>query len=97
MQIIVVKDRVLANPRATARVSGSRMVLLPSRPLRTARMSFPICSLKPFLRPLQDAVSLRFFLGYGFADDMWDEAERGSLLCLVHLWIASGCDGFASQ
>ncbi len=29
-------------------VSGSRMALPPPRPLRTARMSFPICSLKPF-------------------------------------------------
>lgn len=44
--------------------SGSKRPLLASRPLRTARESFPFKPLKPLKRPLPDAVSQRVSLCY---------------------------------
>ena len=75
--------------------SGSRMMLPSSRPLRTARARFRACSLKPFERPLQDAVSQQIDLGCGFVGDSWGAGAFGFLRRLIRLLISRGCDGSA--
>src|SRR5258707_13496645 len=75
--------------------SGSRMMLPSSRPLRTARARFRACSLKPFERPLQDAVSQQLDLGCGFVGDSWGAGASGFLRRLIRLLISIGCDGSA--
>ncbi len=46
-------------------VSGSRGALRLPSPLRTARDHFSVMQLKPFVRPLRDAVSPLLTAGYG--------------------------------
>ena len=75
--------------------SGSRMMLPSSRPLRTARARFRACSLKPFKRPLQDAVSQQIDLGCGVVGDSWGVGASGFLRRLIRLLLSRGCDGSA--
>src|SRR6266566_9739926 len=55
-------------------VSGSRGALRLPSPLRTARDHFSVMQLKPFVRPLRDAVSPLLTAGYGLVCGNWDEA-----------------------
>src|SRR6266852_7560039 len=55
--------------------SGSRGALRLPSPLRTARDYFSVMQLKPFVRPLRDAVSLLLTVGCGLACDSWGEAR----------------------
>src|SRR2546425_13211438 len=54
--------------------SGSRGALRLPSPLRTARDHFSVMQLKPFVRPLRDAVSPLLTAGYGLVCGNWDEA-----------------------
>src|SRR5260370_39822738 len=56
-------------------VSGSRGALRLPSPLRTARDYFSVMQLKPFVRPLRDAVSPLLTVGCGLACDSWGEAR----------------------
>src|SRR5437016_1674623 len=58
--------------------SGSRRALRLPSPLRTARDHFSVMQLKPFVRPLRDAVSLLLTVGYGLACGNWDGAKPDS-------------------
>src|SRR5713101_6720813 len=55
--------------------SGSRGALRLPSPLRTARDYFSVMQLKPFVRPLRDAVSPLLTVGCGLACDSWGEAR----------------------
>src|SRR6266849_6329618 len=56
-------------------VSGSQGALRLPSPLRTARDYFSVMQLKPFVRPLRDAVSPLLTVGCGLACDSWGEAR----------------------
>lgn len=56
-------------------VSGSRRALRLPSPLRTARDYFSVMQLKPFVRPLRDAVSPLLTVGYGLACGNWGGAR----------------------
>lgn len=62
--------------------SGSREMLPPPRPLRTTQASFPRRWLKPFKRPVRDAVSQRSILGDAPACGSSGEEALGFLLGL---------------
>jgi hypothetical protein len=67
-------------------VSGSRGALRLPSPLRTARDHFSVMQLKPFVRPLRDAVSPLLTVGYGLAYGNWDEVEPD---CRLYLFLRS--------
>src|SRR5205807_10560414 len=58
--------------------SGSRGALRLPSPLRTARDHFSVMQLKPFVRPLRDAVSRLLTAGYGLVCGNWDGAKPDS-------------------
>ena len=62
--------------------SGSRGALRLPSPLRTARDYFSVMQLKPFVRPLRDAVSLLLTVGYELACGNWGEARPDCRLYL---------------
>src|SRR6266566_5364971 len=55
--------------------SGSRGALRLPSPLRTAHDHFSVMQLKPFVRPLRDAVSPLLTVGYGLSCDNWGAAK----------------------
>src|SRR6266849_5238599 len=63
-------------------VSGSQGALRLPSPLRTARDYFSVMQLKPFVRPLRDAVSPLLTVGYGLSCDSWGEAKPDCRLYL---------------
>src|SRR6266699_3771452 len=74
--------------------SGSRGALRLPSPLRTARDHFSVMQLKPFVRPLRDAVSLLLTVGYGLACGNWGEARPDFRLYLFlrsHATQYGGC------
>src|SRR5260370_23511779 len=62
--------------------SGSRGALRLPSPLRTARDHFSVMQLKPFVRPLRDAVSPLLTVCYGLSCDSWGEAKPDCRLYL---------------
>src|SRR6266566_6282975 len=75
--------------------SGSRGALRLPSPLRTARDHFSVMQLKPFVRPLRDAVSLLLTVGYGLACGNWDEVIPGCRLYLLLRSLATQYGGCA--
>ncbi len=63
-------------------LSGSQGALRLPSPLRTARDYFSVMQLKPFVRPLRDAVSPLLTVGYGLSCDSWGEAKPDCRLYL---------------
>ena len=63
--------------------------------LRTARDHFSVMQLKPFVRPLRDAVSPLPTVGYGLACGSWDEGEPDYRLYLFLRSLATQYGGYA--
>src|SRR5713226_8519284 len=78
-------------------LSGSRGAWRLPSPLRTARDHFSVMQLKPFVRPLRDAVSLLLTVGYELACGNWGEARLDFRLYLSLRSLATQDGGYAHE